>query len=198
MPEIRFYAVKRDLNLLFESMFTELGLIAFELVSEPGCPLKNFQTTQELTSHFRYCSRTNNFLWWDPSSMPPKKPLKQKLNPDLCDGHTYRYSADFALIQIETGIMRSKMLTPSEFSLITKDYYQSIGGRVKLDWPAINGKFSQIRKIIERHSIGKVDGCWVMNDAYASLSQGCLLTESLREGFDRFKKQHVKLLKRTK
>lgn len=39
MPEIRFYAVKRDLNLLFEIMFTELELIAFELVSEPGCLL---------------------------------------------------------------------------------------------------------------------------------------------------------------
>lgn len=198
MPEIRFYAVKRDLNLLFEIMFTELGLIAFELVSEPGCTLKSFQTTQELGSHFRYCSKSSNFLWWDPSNMSPKRPLKQKLNPDLCDGHTYRYSADFALIQVETGIMRSKMITPSEFSLITEDYYRSIGGRAKLNWSAINRKFSQIRQTIERHSVGKLDGCWVMTDAYASLSQGYLLTESLREGFDRFKKQHVKLSKRTK
>ena len=198
MPEIRFYAVKRDLNLLFEIMFTELGLIAFELVSEPGCTLKSFQTTQELGSHFRYCSKCSNFLWWDPSSMSPKRPLKQKLNPDLSDGHTYRYAADFALIQVETGIMRSKMTTPSEFSLITEDYYRSIEGRAKLNWPTINRKFSQIRQTIERHSVGKVDGCWVMTDAYASLSQGYLLTESLREGFDRFKKQHVKLSKRTK
>jgi len=37
-----------------------------------------------------------------------------------------------------------------------------------------------------------------MTDAYASLSEGGLFTESIREGFDRFKKQHVKLLKRTK
>lgn len=57
MPEIRFYATKDDLALVFESMHSELGLIAYEMVAEPSEPLRRFQTLAELSSHFRYCGK---------------------------------------------------------------------------------------------------------------------------------------------
>lgn len=44
MPEIRFYATKEDLNLVFATMHSELGLIAYEMLSEPVEPLRRFQT----------------------------------------------------------------------------------------------------------------------------------------------------------
>ena len=194
MPEIRFYATKEDLNLVFATMLSELGLIAYEMVSEPGEPLRRFQTMAELLSHFRYCSKQCDFVWWDAESMPPNRPKKQKLDPEKCNGHTFRYAAEFAMIQIETGLKRSNMLTPSEFGLVTQAYYRSVGGRAKIDWRKLNVKFCQIRKFIERNSIGKVDGCLVMPSAYELVCNGGTLTESLRAGFDRLSKKHVKLL----
>ena len=38
MPQIQFYATKEDLTLLFENMFSELGLIAYEMYSDFGEP----------------------------------------------------------------------------------------------------------------------------------------------------------------
>lgn len=196
MPEIRFYATKEDLNLVFATMLSELGLTACEMISEPSKPLSHFQTLVELSSHFRFCSKSCDFVWWDAESMPPSRPKKIKLDPGACDGHTFRYSAEFAMIQIETGLKRSKLLTPSEFGLVTKAHYRSVGGRAKIDWRRLNGKFNQIRKFIERGSIGKVDGCLVMPGAYELVCDGGQLTESLREGFDRFGKKSIKLIDR--
>ncbi len=134
MPEIRFYATKDDLALVFESMHSELGLIAYEMVSEPGEPPRRFQTLAELSSHFRFCRKQCDLVWWDAESMPPNRPKKLKLDPEKCHGHTFRYSAEFAMIQIETGLKRANMLTPSEFGLVTQAYYRSVGGRAKIDW----------------------------------------------------------------
>ena len=182
MPEIRFYATKEDLNLVFATMLSELGLTAYEMVSRPGEPLRRFHNLAELSSHFRYCSKQCDFVWWDDESMPPNRPKKQKLDPGKCNGHTFRYAAEFAMIQIETGVKRSHVLTPSEFGLVTQDHYRSVGGRAKIDWQRLNGKFNQLRRFIERNSIGKVDGCLVMPSAYELVCDGGHSTESIREG----------------
>ncbi len=192
MPEIRFYATKEDLTLVLENMFSELGLIAYEMYSDFGEPLRPFQTLAELSRHFRYCSKRCDFVWWDAESMPPNRPKKIALDPGKCDGHTFRYSAEFAMIQIETGLKRSNMLTPSEFGLVTQAYYRSVGGRAKIDWRGLNGKFNQLRNFIERSSIGKVDGCLVMPSAYELVCNGGHLTESTREGFNRYGKRQIK------
>jgi len=68
--------------------------------------------------------------------------LADHLDPERCDDNTFRYSAEFAMIQIETGLKRSKLLIPSEFGLVTQAYYQSVGGRAKIDWRRLNGKFN--------------------------------------------------------
>lgn len=109
MPEIRFYATKEDLDLILATMLSELGLTAYEMVSEPSKLLSRFQTLMELSSHFRCCSKSCNFVWWDAESMPPNRPKKLKLDPVRCDDNTFRYSAEFAMIQSETGLKRSKM-----------------------------------------------------------------------------------------
>lgn len=192
MPEIRFYATKEDLTLVFEKMLSEFGLIAYEMVSEPGEPLRRFRTLAELTGHFRFCSKGCDFVWWDAESMPPNRPKKLKLDPEKCDGHTIRYSAEFAMIQIQTGLKRSNMLTPSEFGLVTQAYYQSVGDLAKIDWRRLHSKFNQLRKFIERSSIGKVDGCLVMPSANELVCRGGYLTESIREGFDRYGRKQIK------
>jgi len=63
MPQIRFYATKEDLALLFENMLSELGLIDFEMYSDFGEPLRRFQTVTELSGHFRFCSKGCYFVW---------------------------------------------------------------------------------------------------------------------------------------
>lgn len=95
------------------------------------------------------------------------------------------------MIQIETGLKRANMLTPSEFGLVTQAQYQSVGGRAKIDWRRLNGKFNQIRKFIERTSVGKVDGCLVMPSAYELVCNGGHLTESIHEGFERFSRMQI-------
>lgn len=193
MPEIRIYATKEDLNLVFATMLSELGLIAYEMVSESSKMLKCFQSSAELSSYFRYCSKQCDFVWWDAESMPPNRPTKQKLDPQKCNGHTFRYAAEFAMIQIETGLKRSRMLTPSELGLVTQAHYRSVGGRANIDWRTLNGKFNLLRKFIERTSVGKVDGCLVMPGSYELVCNGGQLTESIREGFDRYGKKHIKM-----
>ncbi len=191
MPEIRFYATKDDLKLVFESMRSDLGFIAYEMVSEPGEPLRRFQTLAELSGHFRFCSKPCDIVWWDAESMPPNRPRKIEIDPAKCDGHTFRFSAEFAMIQSETGLKRGNLLTPSEFGLVTQAYYRSVGGRAKIDWRTLNGKFNLLRKLIERTSVGKVDGCLVMPSAFELACSGGQLTESIRQGFERFSKKHI-------
>jgi hypothetical protein len=197
MPQVRFYATKEDLTLLFENMFSELGLIAYEMYSDFGEPLRRFQKVTELSGHFRFCSKRCDFVWWDAESMPPNRPKKIDLDPEQCHGHIFRFWAEFAMIQIETGLKRSNMLTPSEFGLMTEAYYRSVGGRAKIDWRRLNGKFNQLRKFTERSSIGKVDGCLVMPGAYELVCTGRQLTESIREGFERFSKRHIALCRQS-
>jgi hypothetical protein len=195
MPQIRFYATKEDLTLLFENMFSELRLIPYEMYSDFGEPLRRFQTVTELSGHFRFCSKRCDFVWWDAESMPPRRPKKIELDPEQCDGHTFRFCAEFAMLQVETGLKRSNMLTPSEYRLVTEAYYWSVGGRAKIDWRRLNFKFNQLRKFIERSSIGKVDGCLVMPGAYELVCTGGHLTESIRVWFDRYGKNEIKLKK---
>lgn len=192
MPEIRFYATKEDLTFVFEHMLSELGLIAYEMVSAPGEILHRFRTPAELSGHYRFCSKSCDFVWWDAESMPPNRPKKMKLEPEKCDGHHFRYAAEFAMIQIETGLKRASLLTPSEFRLVTQAHYRSVGGRAKVDWRRLNSKFNEIRKVIVQNSIGKVDGCVVMSGAYELVCNGVHLSESLREGFDRYGKKHIR------
>ena len=182
MPRIRFYATKEDLTLLFENMFSELGLSAYEMYSDFGEPLRRFQTVTELSGHFRFCSKGCYFVWWDAESMPPRRPKKLELDPEQCDGHTFRFWAEFALLQVETGLKRSNMLTPSQF-------------RLMVNWQRFNGKFNKLRRFIERSSVGKVDGCLVMPGAYELVCTGGHLTESIRVWFDRYGKNEIKLKK---
>jgi hypothetical protein len=97
------------------------------------------------------------------------------------------------MIQIETGLKRSRMLTPSELGLVTQAHYRSVGGRANIDWRMLNGKFNLLRKFIERTSVGNVDGCLVMPGSYELVCNGGQLTESIREGFDRYGKKHIKM-----
>jgi hypothetical protein len=84
------------------------------------------------------------------------------------------------------------MLTPSEFGLVTPEYYKQCGGRAKINWKALNAEFNAIRRHFEKHRAGKVDGCLVMPDAFRMVESGGHLTESTRAGFDRYGLRDVK------
>jgi hypothetical protein len=194
MPQIRLYATKIDLQVGVTFLTQDRGFAAFQLWSDFDSPLLRYQSVDQLFADYPIGRNACEIAWWHPLLMPKARPKRVSVDPKLCDGKSFRYhSIDFAMIQLSTGIYRSKKLTPCEFGLVTQKYYQDCGGRAKINWRMLNAEFNSIRRHLETISVGKVDGCLVMPDAYRLVNSGAALTESTRAGFDRYGVRDIKM-----
>jgi len=194
MPQIRLYATKQDIRDAVIFLLQDRGFTAFELWSELDSPLLRYVAAEQLFTDFPIGRKECEIAWWHPQLMPKARPNRVRVDPKLCDGKTFRFhSIDFAMLHLSTGIYRSKKLTPCEFGLVTQKYYKNCGGRAKIDWRMLNAEFNAIRKYFEARSVGKVDGCLVMPDAYRLVNSGATLTESTRAGFDRCGIREIKM-----
>ncbi len=194
MPDIRLYATKRDLRDAAIFLMQDRGFTAFELWSELESPLQRFEDVDRLFAEFPIARKECEIAWWHPALMPKARPKRDRVDPELCDGKTFRFhSIDFAMLQLSTGVYRAKKLTPSEFGLVTQQHYKDCGGRANIDWRSLNAEFNAIRKHCETISVGKVDGCLVLPDALRLVKSGAKLSESTRAGFDQFGIRDIKL-----
>lgn len=107
MPNCDFYATPQDQAPLLDWLFAEGICKVFELSSQFDRPLKEFHSSTEVLSQFGRVY-SNGALWhtvhlqlYVIGAGPAFEPRRVELNPNLCDGATFRYSAEgWGLVQL--------------------------------------------------------------------------------------------------
>lgn len=107
MPNCDFYGVPQDHEQLLDWLLRQDACRIYELSSDFEMPLREFRTVEDVMSQF---SRTySNGKRWDTVHLqlyvvgtgPPFVPRRVTLNPQACNGATFRYAADgWGLVQL--------------------------------------------------------------------------------------------------
>lgn len=107
MPNCDFYATPQDQMPLLDWVFAEGTCRVFELASEFERPLKEFHSSSDILSEFSRVY-TNGATWhtvhlqlYVIGASPPFVPRRVELNPQACNGATFRFAADgWGLVQL--------------------------------------------------------------------------------------------------
>lgn len=107
MPNCDFYATADDHEGLLEWLFAEQACDVYELSSDMGEPLRQFRSAAQVLSQFERtysdgrrwrCVRLQLCVH---DAGPPFEPRRVALDPQACDGATFRYTADgWGLVQL--------------------------------------------------------------------------------------------------
>ena len=117
MPNCDFYATPQDQLPLLDWLFAEGTCRVFENYSDFEKPLREFHSAHEVLAQFGRLHR-NGAVWkavhlqlYVNGACPPFVPRRFKLNPEACDGATFRYSAS------GLGFVQFYLEAPSEDGL---------------------------------------------------------------------------------
>jgi hypothetical protein len=107
MPNCDFYATEQDHSQLLNWLFAEDTCRVFELSSQFEAQLKEFHSTEEVLGEFDQVY-TNGTPWhtvhlqlYVVGAGPSFVPRCVELDPEKCDGATYRYAAEgWGLVQL--------------------------------------------------------------------------------------------------
>jgi hypothetical protein len=108
VPNCNFYAIGNDYKEILEFVFSELACRVFQDYSEFDSELIEFGSADEVCEHYNLFKFDNgksqmaNIILWPTEASDKFKVTKIELNPDKCNGATYRYQAnDWGLIQLQ-------------------------------------------------------------------------------------------------
>jgi hypothetical protein len=97
MPSCHFYGVPEDHLGLLEWLFTERTCHVYPLYSDPDTSLRRFESPEEIIAPFSRLYTTGE-RWhalylglYILDSGPPMQPIRVSLNPESCNGATFRY-----------------------------------------------------------------------------------------------------------
>ena len=180
MPNLDFYATIEDhktiLNYLFEAKDCEV----YELSSDPEKPLNQFFSTDEVLNEFNR-THTNGkklssiYLQIFVSDCGYEfKPTKVILNPEKCNGFTYRFSADqFGLIQLYLEAPTKKGLKNSHTNHNTKERAKKwartqaeVADVESCDFNKITKFSSELNRFIRKTSLAKLTSKPVLPGAF--------------------------------
>ena len=110
MPNCDFYATREDHEGLLAWLFAEGTCEVHELASDFGQPLRQFRSPAEVLAQFdrTYAGgrrwRAVHLQLYVLGAGPPFVPRRVALDPEACDGATFRYGADgWGLVQLYLG-----------------------------------------------------------------------------------------------
>jgi len=120
MPNCDFYGTREDHELLLNWLFAEGSCRVFELASEFEEPLKEFKTAKEILSQFERTYNTGekwhtvHLQLYVIGASPRFVPRRVQLNPEKCEGATFRYAAEgWGLVQLYLGAVTAHGLKNS-------------------------------------------------------------------------------------
>ena len=112
MPNCNFYATLEDHEELLTWLLADGACEIYELASDFGQPLRRFRSAAEVRAQFerRYPGggqwRTVYLQLYVLGAGPPFVPKRVALDPDECDGATFRDEAEgWGLVQLYLGAM---------------------------------------------------------------------------------------------
>jgi hypothetical protein len=142
-----FFADKTDKLNILDFIFKETDLLVYDLSSQYGQEICIYKTVEEISSKFdlEIDEFGTTFQLWTPRHKG--KPIFRKvdLDPQRCNGHTFRYSTDgWGLIQLYFKGLKNNALPPSHIghfsekgALSRQETHSSNGLVSDWDWTEI-------------------------------------------------------------
>jgi hypothetical protein len=177
---LNFFAAESDQKAVTEFLFSSTDVRVFESYSEFGRDLREFHSTDDLASAFPL--GTDPFgngsaillQLWSQSVMRELTITRFALNPDACNGHTFRHRMDGgALMQMYFGGVHNRVVTVSHFGHQSQARAQNWDVDDGIDWKALNKLSNRIQYHVRKRLAGaKVRGCPVLPQAYELARKG--------------------------
>ncbi|WP_114790420.1 hypothetical protein U0035_14170 [Niabella yanshanensis] len=157
-----FYGTAADKKLILDFIFDETNYQVFDHYSEPGQELKQYFSTNEIIEKFdlengrQYAVCLS--LW---NSLDGSKNIIRKvdLNPEKCEGQTFRFSSNgWGVQQLYFGGIQNGYLNQSTFTgfnekgALAKDLFNPEIEREahKLDWTLIRFDQRKLKSFIDK------------------------------------------------
>jgi len=190
MPNCDFYATREDHEGLLSWLFAEATCHVYELASDEGHPLRQFESPHEVLQDFdtvypngRRCSIVH--LQLDVIGAGPRfKPRRVRLDPVHCDGASFRYEAEgWGLVQLYLVTATAGGLDASHTNHNSAaraqtwaPEYPKLGDPSKWDFKRITAFSSRLNRQIRRQAVGKIKGRVVLPGAMKLWKSGLPLS----------------------
>jgi hypothetical protein len=120
MPNCDFFATPEDHALVLDWLFADGACEVYELSSDFEQPLKRFRSSVDVLQQFDRRHR-NGEVWhkvhlqlYVVGARPPFNARRVKLDPESCNGATFRYAADgWGLVSLYLAALRGERLENS-------------------------------------------------------------------------------------
>jgi hypothetical protein len=173
MANLDFYALGDDLRSLFQFLYAETDIVAYELGSMPGENPRHFRSLQELEAVFELGSYQAGYLQlWSPSVMgaPIIRRIDLKVPP-----YSFRYAVEGAgLIQLYISGNREGIVYHTHYG-----HWNEAGARERsihpaddCNWRALTKLSGRIQRHIRNHlAAAKLYSRPVLNQAFNAVQQ---------------------------
>lgn len=189
MPNCDFYGTIKDHEPILDFLYSNAECDIYELGSEPSCELRQFRSTQEVLSLFDIPypngkkRHTVHLQLYVNGTGPEFKPTRINLDPDLCNGHTYRYSANGkGLVQLHLSTLDDTSLHSSHTNHFShkgaerwSDGSGDLGDASSWDFKAITSFSSKLNRFIRKMKVAKIGGRVLLPGGLKSWDDGFLL-----------------------
>ena len=167
-----FYADYNDKIAILEFIFNDTDLQVFELGSAYEQEIKKYRSSDEIVSLLDLINGDKfaiTFQLWTPRHKGKPVFRKITLDPNLCNGHTFRYSTDgWGMIQLYFGGIRNNTLHLSHFGHFTEkgamkwEETNTFNGNVNdWSWKEIEATSKKLKQFIKTklvvQKIGSID-----------------------------------------
>ena len=170
---IDFFAAEADQKALLDFLFSETDVRVFESYSQFDSELREFHSTEELARAFPLgkdpLGSGNAVLLqlWSPSVMSGLQIERFSVNPDFCNGYTFRHRiAGGGLMQLYLGGQSGNVITMSHFGCQSEKRAQKWGVEEGVNWRALEKIAGKIQyHLCKRMAAGKASGRPVLPQA---------------------------------
>jgi hypothetical protein len=170
MPNCDFYGTLEDHQGLLLWLFAEATCQVFELASDFGQPLKQFESADAVLRQFDLRSpieerRKAVLLQLYVIGAGPKfTPRRVRLNPKACDGASFRYEAEgWGLVQLYLASATARGLENSHTNHNSRKraeawapLYRKLADPLAWDFKRISSFSSRLNRQIKKMAIGKL------------------------------------------
>jgi len=187
MANLDFYAVREDMLNLLKFIYAETDCRVFESYSRFDQSLREFTSAEQLLSAYDIGRDPHGnghavlLELWSPSVSSRVKIERIALNPQKCDGHTFRYNVTgWGLMQLYLGGEHDGAITHSHFghnSLKRAQAWETtlideVGPVSEWDWDLLMKVSRKIQyHIRKRLAASKVDSRPILREANRKLAE---------------------------
>lgn len=189
MPNCDFYATLEDHEQLLQWLFDGAACKVFELSSGFEQPLKEFRSTSEVLSQFDRTYTTGE-KWHTVhlqlhilGASPPFAPRRIHLDPNACDGATFRYVAEgWGLVQLYLGAVTARGLNNSHTNHNSQKRAEAWAPTIPTmqevglwDFKKITSFSSRLNRQVKKLSLAKIGSSPILPGALKLWQEGAAL-----------------------